>query len=399
MRESRRNSLVQLCQELLRRPSVSGREGDVACYVAQTMRTLGYDSVSVDSYGNVLGRIQFSPRGEKLLLTAQMDHVEVGDAAEWSRYPFGAFVEGGRIYGRAASDQKGALAAMILAAAFLKADREHSLAGELVVGAAVHQETFEGVASQAIGEAVSPTCVIVGESSGLALERGQRGRAEIRVDTFGKMAHSSHPECGVNAAETMAGLISFLRRNFIPGRDPFLGEGILVLTSILSSPYPNSGAVPEKCSAVFDRRLLPEETPEGVLRQVRDLIGRAAEEVPGLEAKISFPVREGKCWTGAPIRGRTFAPAWMMPEGEPFLGRLARALSDEGICTGISPRPGFGTNGCHYAAERKIPTAIFGPSRHELVHRVDEFIDVEQLEGACRGYCAMAGALLSSSCE
>ncbi len=47
------------------------------------------------------------------------------------------------------------------------------------------------------------------------------GRAEIRLDTFGKMAHSSHPEYGVNAADTMNALLAFLKQQFIPPRDPF----------------------------------------------------------------------------------------------------------------------------------------------------------------------------------
>ena len=109
------------------------------------------------------------------------------------------------------------------------------------------------MASRAIADTVDPTCVLVGEASSLLLERGQRGRAEIRLDTFGKMAHSSHPEFGINAADTMNALLAFLKQQFIPPRDPFLGEGILVLTSLYTSPAGTGGAVPEKCTALFDR--------------------------------------------------------------------------------------------------------------------------------------------------
>ena len=61
----------------------------------------------------------------------------------------------------------------------------------------------------------------------------------------------------------------------------------------------------------------------------------------------------------------------------------------------ISPRPGFGTNGCHYAAERGLPTAIYGPSRRELVHTVDEYIDIKSLLDSCAGYVAMARRVLA----
>lgn len=402
-----RDDLIHLCQELLRRPGVSGREGDVARFVAESMRSLGYDSVVIDSYGNVVGEIVFSAEGPRLLLTAQMDHVDAGDVAEWSKYPFGAFIEENRIYGRAASDQKGALAAMMLAGSLLKRDRSSVLNGRLFVAGAVHQETFERVASKAIGDFSDPDCVIVGEASGLFLERGQRGRAEIRVDVFGRMAHSSHPEYGVNAADVMVEFLSFLKSRFTPPRDEFLGEGILVLTNLFSSPSynrespqrearPDSSAIPERCTAVFDRRLLLGETLEGVVRQFEEIVDEAGRVLPDLRAKVSYPVMEDRCYTGAPIRGSHYAPAWTIPSDAPFLRVLSSSLQEAGLCSDVSARPGFGTNGCHYAAERMLPTAVYGPSRRELVHTVDEYIEIDALVDSCRGYYAMAERLLAS---
>ena len=69
--------------------------------------------------------------------------------------------------------------------------------------------------------------------------------------------------------------------------------------------------------------------------------------------------------------------------------------ADADLPAEISSRPGFGTNGCHYAVERGVPTVIYGPSKRELVHRVDEFIEIQELIGACEGYYAMSGRLLS----
>lgn len=394
---SRRENLVRLCRELIRRPAVSGREGEVARFISNTMITFGYDRVTTDSYGNVVGVISFSGGGERVLLTSQMDHVDVGDPAEWSRYPYGAFMDEGRIYGRAASDQKGALAAMIMAGAFLRSDMAGKLEGELFVGASVHQETFENVASSAIADSVNPSCVIIGEASSLQLERGQRGRAEFRIDTFGKTAHSSHPEYGVNAADTMTALLTYIKEHFTPPSDPFLGEGILVLTNLYTTPAAVGGAIPEKCSAVLERRLLTGETLRGAAGDIEDLIARASVHIPGLRAEVSFPVIEDRCYTGAPIRGRHYAPAWAIPEDSPYLAVLSGALREKGLPSKISDRPGFGTNGCQFAAERGLPTVIYGPSRRELVHGVDEYIETAELVGACSGYLAMAGRLLSTA--
>lgn len=391
-----KHDLIHLTRELIRRPGTSGREGDVARFVSDAMRSMGYDSVTVDSYGSVLGRITLSGRGERPLFVAQMDHVDTGDVAEWSRYPFGAELEGGRIYGRAASDQKGALAAMMLAGAMLKATGGDELRGDVTVAAAVHQESFEGVASRAIGEAVAPSCVVVGEASELTIERGQRGRAEIRIDTFGAMAHSSHPELGINAADTMTALLALLREKFQPPHDDFLGDGILVLTGLHTTPIMNSGMVPERCSALFDRRLLAGESASGVLMQIEEIVREAEGVIPGLRAEVSIPVMEDRCYTGAPIRGNRYAPGWALPPDAPLLRTLSRALAGAGLPHELSSTPGFGTNGCWYAAEMGIPTAVYGPSGREMVHGMDEYVEVEDLLSACRGYYAMMLSLLEN---
>ena len=105
---------------------------------------------------------------------------------------------------------------------------------------------------------------------------------------------------------------------------------------------------------------------------------------------------EDRCYTGAPIRGSHYAPAWTIPSDAPFLRVLSAALEEAGLCPDVSARPGFGTNGCHYAAERLLPTVVYGPSRRELVHTVDEYIEIDALVDSCRGYFAMAERLLAS---
>ena len=53
----------------------------------------------------------------------------------------------------------------------------------------------------------------------------------------------------------------------------------------------------------------------------------------------------------------------------------------------------FCTNGSHYAGERQIKTIGFGPSRENLAHTVDEYIEVEQLLKAAAGYYGILGSV------
>ncbi|EHO20793.1 hypothetical protein HMPREF9466_00820 [Fusobacterium necrophorum subsp. funduliforme 1_1_36S] len=71
----------------------------------------------------------------------------------------------------------------------------------------MHEECFEGVAAREVSKYVKPDIVIIGEASELNLKIGQRGRAEIVVETFGKPAHSANPEKGINAVYKMMKLI------------------------------------------------------------------------------------------------------------------------------------------------------------------------------------------------
>lgn len=395
LNHKREEVLIGLCRDMIRLPSVSGHERKVASFLRETMFSMGYDSVEVDYYGNVTGRISFPGKGKTLLLEAQMDQLEVADPSEWTYYPYGAFMENGRIYGRGASDQKGSLSAMIFAGASLKEDMYDHLSGELVVAATVQQERYEGVSSRLIASKYDPDFVIIGEASGLSIERGQRGRAEIVMDTFGKMAHSANPGYGVNAAMHMVSLLSVIKAEFSPHSHPFLGKGILELTNLISFPERNTGTIPDRCRAIFDRRLLLRETGESVLHSLQEIIERASMNNNELRAKVRMSTFADACYTGVPIKGEHFVPAWLFPDDHPFIRTARKGLVSAGLDDSLSGTAGFGTNGCHYGGELKIPTIAFGPSRETLAHITDEYIEIEQLLKGFRGYYGIAGKVLS----
>jgi len=390
----RKEELVNLCREFVRIPSPPGHERQLAGFVRDSMISLGFDDVQVDYFGSVTGAMEFG-EGPCLLLEAQLDHVEVDDPFRWKFYPFGGFISQNRIYGRGATDQKGSLAAMICAAAFLKDDLAKRLSGRLVVSATVHQERFEGVSSRLVDERYSPDFVVTGEASELAVERGQRGRAEIEVEVVGKSAHSARPDYGINAATRMASLITFINEAFFPAKDKFLGEGILELTNLSSAPENSTAQVPSMCRAVFDRRLLPGETRTDVLDQVNRILEAAAGRIPDLKTGARITDASDCCYTGARIYGDHFAPAWLFQKDHPFVATCLEGLARVGLSPKLANVPGFGTNGCYYGGVKGIPTVIFGPSSQNLAHVDDEYIEIEELVAGCRGYYGIAAEVLS----
>ncbi|MGC8947580.1 MAG: M20/M25/M40 family metallo-hydrolase, partial [Anaerolineae bacterium] len=110
-----RAQLVAFLQDLVRIPSPSTQEGLLAQRVLQEMERLGLREVRTDRIGNVIGWVG-QPDGPILMLNGHMDTVTLSNPAAWRHDPFGATVEGRRLYGLGACDMKGGLAAMLYGA-------------------------------------------------------------------------------------------------------------------------------------------------------------------------------------------------------------------------------------------------------------------------------------------
>jgi putative selenium metabolism hydrolase len=379
--------VVTLCQKLLQIPSFSGEEKRIAEFLIETMQTLGFDEVTIDRYGSVLGCMHGTKPGKHILLDGHIDTVRIAKPEEWTHDPFGGKIEGERLYGRGASDMKGGVASMVTAVADFARETGKDFAGDIYVSCSVQEELFEGVSCREVIKNARPDLVIIGEATSTTLKIGQRGRAEVVVETEGVPCHSSNPEKGVNAVYHMATLIEEIRR-IVPNEHPLLGQGILELTDIISDPYPGSSVVPAKCQATFDRRLLVGETEESVLAQIGEAIKKTKVVVPNLKARAFLAEGENRCWTGEPLRSKRFFPAWAMEESCDLVRSAMTGLRAAGIEAPIS-HYAFCTNGSSFCGEAGIPTVGFGPSLESLAHTVDEYIELEQLNRAVRGYCGI----------
>ena len=391
-KEQLHEKTLGLCARLIQTQSDSGQEEQIAALIAQEMRELGYDEVRVDACGSVIGCLRGNRPGARVLLDGHIGTVPVQERERWSFDPFCGTVADGKLRGRGASDMKGAVAAMIVGAAYFAESCKRDFAGEIYVAGVVFEELFEGVAARRISEAVRPDYVIIGEASDLNLKIGQRGRAEIVLETVGKPAHSSNPEKGVNAVKKMMKLLAALE-SYRPQHQENLGVAIQELTDIISYPYPGASVVPQKCVATLDRRLLVGDTPESVLAPIQAVIDRLRADDPQFSARVYLREESKTCYTGETIAARRFFPAWLYSEDDDFVVRCFEALQELGgdpILTHYS----FCTNGSHYAGEAHIPTVGYGPSPESLAHTIDEYVLVSQLKRAAEGYAALIGALL-----
>ncbi|MFV0379289.1 MAG: YgeY family selenium metabolism-linked hydrolase [Anaerorhabdus sp.] len=387
--------LLELTSKVIKARSYSGEEKEVAETLKAYCEANGFDSVTIDEYGNIIGCIKGIRPGPKVLFDGHIDTVPVADESKWTYPPYGensAQIHDGKMYGRGTSDMKGAVAAFTAAAKFFAEETKRDFAGEIYIAGVVHEECFEGVAARAISKAVKPDYVIIGEASQLNVKIGQRGRGEIKVETFGVPAHSANPEKGINAVYKMANIIQEIQK-LVPTEHPELGKGILELTDIKSAPYPGASVVPEYCMATYDRRLLVGETKESVIAPINELLEKMMKEDPQLKAKASYALGEEMCYTGNKIEGERFFPGWLYKEDEAWVQAVVKELNNKGYNPEVT-QYNFCTNGSHYAGEANIKTLGLGPSFEYLAHTVNEYIEIEQLEKVCDCYMAVMKALL-----
>ena len=261
------------------------------------------------------------------MFESHLDTVPVADADRWSRDPSGEVADG-RVFGRGAVDMKGPIAACLHGIAAL---RHGHHAGRVVISGSVAEELAEGPALNKVVEAVQPDAVIICEPSRARVAVGQRGRAEVTVKARGVSAHSAYPQAGRNAAEAMAVLVVALRTLRMPSH-PELGDGLLVLTGIASEPFPSLSVVPDRCTASFDRRTLPGESLEDVLRPVRQIAGPIAAE-HGVDFEVGVAVDDIITYGGDRLVAPNFAPAWTTDPDSTFVRAAVAALRAADVAT------------------------------------------------------------------
>lgn len=389
--QTQKDEVLALARALIAQPSTSGHERGAADAMAAFMREAGFDSVMRDEYGSVIGCIRGSRPGPRILFDGHIDTVPV-IPENWTRDPYAGEVEDGKLYGRGASDMKGADASFTAAGKFFLQSVGHRFAGEAYFAGVVHEELFEGVASRSISRIVRPDVVIIGEASRCNVKIGQRGRAEIVLETFGIPAHSANPEKGVNAVYSMCRAVQAI--NALPvAEQPGLGKAILELTDIMSTPYPGSSVVPAYCRATYDRRLLVGETKQSVLAPLQACLDELHGKDPKFSAKVSLAGQMLDCYTGSQIGGERFFPGWLYDPAEPFIRDVLAELHAVGQEPEVT-KYSFCTNGSHYAGEAGIRTLGYGPSREDLAHTNDEYIELSELWKSCEGYMAILRALL-----
>ncbi len=272
-------SLVELAKDLVRIDSTNpslveggAGEAEIATYLEKKLKEIGLNVETQEvapGRRNVIGIIQGTGDGRTLMLNGHTDTVST-EGMEID--PFIPVCEKGRLYGRGSIDMKAALAAMIMAAKAIR-DTNIELQGDLILAFVVDEE-HKSIGTEALVETYTADAAIVCEPTDLTIGVAHKGFAWINVETFGKAAHGSRPNEGVDAIMKAGKFLTEIEKMDQQLQNeknhPLLGpasiHASLIEGGIGLSSYP------DHCKIVLERRILPGETHETIINDMKNII-------------------------------------------------------------------------------------------------------------------------------
>lgn len=340
-------------------------EGDCARTLASVLDDWGFSvqlMESVPGRPNVVARLGPSD-APALMLNGHLDVVGVEGMVH---EPFRAEVRDNRIYSRGSADMKGGIAAMCAAA--VKGTDADS-ARQIIVAAVVDEE-YDSLGMRALlADGIRAEAAIITEPTRLAICPAHRGFVWLDVAFTGRAAHGSRYDIGVDAI-THAGLLlaelDKLERTRESGpRHRLLGRGSLHASKIQGGV--GMSTYPEICKLAIERRTLPGESVERVLKEITDACAVVRSAHPEFDARVTLNTAQ--------------LPS-DVPEDSPIVARLRGALEREAVPVKIE-----GLSAWTDAAllnEAGIPTVCFGPGDIALAHAAEEFVPIEEIDLATR---------------
>jgi putative selenium metabolism hydrolase len=377
-------AMVKFLRDLVAIPSESAEEARVIARIRREMAaTKAFDRVWTDRMGNLFGRVGRGPM--KIAIDAHCDTVGVGDRKAWKHDPYQGKVAGGRVWGRGAGDQEGAIPAMVYAAKILRDLKLPLDKFSLYIVVTVMEEDCDGLCWQYIvnEERLRPDVVVVTDSTDCQILRGQRGRMEIGVHVSGRSCHGSMPHLGDNAIYKMSRVVREIEAlNGRLARDKFLGDGTITV-SYWECKTPSLNAVPDYAYIHLDRRLTTGETKERAVAQVKAACRRA-----GVTARVEVPVYRRASYTGLVYPTEKYFPTWSVPEDS----RPVRAAVE--TYQGLFRRKPkvhrwtFSTNAVSINGMFGIPCVGFGPAPESVAHTVNDSVPIRHLTDCAAFYAA-----------
>jgi acetylornithine deacetylase len=386
------HDLIVLTREVTRIPSIHGDELAIGRVFAARMTQLGMSvremEVEKDRF-NIVGTVRGAGGGRSLMLNGHLD--TVGPMLGWTKDPYGAALEDGKIYGHGVSNMKASDTAMVYAAHAIK-QAGIALKGDLVV-ALVVGECAGGIGTKMLMQSgVKADAFLCTEPTDLGILTVHASSQYFRVNIIGRSGHFAMEDVGVNAIMKVFELTNRLG----PMHQPLSAGGWIrfsdkpqyrglpryqlgTLRGGMTREFHESpNLTPDFCTAVLNVRATPDRPVESTRQDIEGVLAAMRREDPQFEYEVSA------------VRA---LPGFEAPVGSYLVDAVTRAYCD--VCgrePSVGPLPPFvlmGSDSGQMQSAGMLHGALIGPGKFSS-SLADEYVDVANIVSAARIYAATA---------
>jgi acetylornithine deacetylase/succinyl-diaminopimelate desuccinylase family protein len=289
-----RDEIIDVGVKLVSIPSVSGDEYEVMQFVKAWLdaRDIEYVETANDpKRPNIIATVGDASKGPIIAMNGHLDVVPVSDASSWKTDPFEGVVsdDGTRIYGRGASDMKTSVGVMMT---MLELFKDAPLQGALQAHIVSDEETSATFGTRHVlaeieaGNLPRPDYVFIGEGSEHKVRNAERGGLAVNVKFIGKASHTAAARVnGINALQKAAKGILALEHH-LEQFHPAVGHPVLSVNMIEAGIAHN--VVPGEATISIDRRLIPGETKESAVADIKQKLDAVAAEDPDFKYELEI---------------------------------------------------------------------------------------------------------------
>ncbi|MEM1530525.1 MAG: M20/M25/M40 family metallo-hydrolase [Candidatus Bathyarchaeia archaeon] len=342
---------IELLKRMLEIYSPSGKEDEMASFLADELKRIGFSRVWMDSVSNVYGEI--GSDGPTILLCGHMDTVP-----GW----IPVRIEGERIYGRGSVDAKSSLAAMIVSALSLKPELSW---GRILVACVVDEEGRARGIRRLVRDEPRIDYAIFGEPSGIKnIVFAYKGHLKIRIEFRTLTGHVGAQHLLPNAIEK--GFEFWTRLKDICEREYKSPYGIFYsLTPAITRVYGRgtTRSIPDICILEVDLRLPPTVKCSEAIKIISSLLNEFRGGDYGFTIRLRIVDR---------------IEPYVARRDTPVISSLREAILEEtGEEARLIRKTGTGDMnifGAHY----NVPVATYGPGESSLSHTPNEYISIPE---------------------
>lgn len=364
--DANKEKMIQLVSDLVKIPSVSGNEAELAKFLMDYCTKLGFEC-EIDRHGNFFAFIKGKRPGKRLIFNSHLDTVEVGEG--WSVDPYSGKIDEDKIWGRGSTDCKAAMGAQITAAlSVLEAGAD--FAGEICLMYPVEEEV-QNVQRKgtylSLMDGFTGDYAVNGEDTDLHVCLACEGMLEVKITTHGVGAHGATPKQGKNAITMMCKVVEELNK-IVPGTNEYTGSGS-INPGVIEGGC-RSSVVPDTCVLKCSRFIVPGENGQLFADQIEEIFRKLKAEDPDFKADVELVYDSNPS---------------LVDKESPIVQAIKEAHGDIGKECPFYGTPqhddaDFLTNVAH------IPTVLYGPGTGVLAHMPDEYVKIAEVEEAAKVY-------------